>query len=122
MSTLNVNGEGVSAILSYYHYWIPGQISTGSPRSPNINGTAVVDCVIGDPNGVINSKGICWSTAHNPTINDSKTQDGSGPNNWSGTMSGLSWGVTYYVRAYAINGDLVGYGNETAITFGDDLT
>lgn len=61
-------------------------------------------------------RGICWSTSHNPTIEDNHASNGSGIGNYSILMTGLSVGTTYYVRAYAINSIGTSYGNEVGFT------
>jgi uncharacterized protein (TIGR02145 family) len=62
--------------------------------------------------------GHCWSTSSNPTISDSKTELGStsSTGTYVSSLSGLSSGTTYYVRAYATNGDGTVYGNEVEYT------
>jgi uncharacterized protein (TIGR02145 family) len=61
--------------------------------------------------GTIAQQGICWSTAENPTINDSKTSDGVSSSGFVSNLSGLTPNTTYYVRAYASNNVGTGYGN-----------
>ncbi len=68
-----------------------------------------------DGASTITERGICWSTSPNPTILNSKTLDGSGTGAFSSALTGLSGGVTYYVRAYAKNLAGTGYGNQ--VTF-----
>lgn len=70
----------------------------------------------GDAGDPITAYGVCWSTSPHPTINDNHTTDGSGEANFTTQMSGLTNGVTYYVRAYAINGIGVTYGEEYSFT------
>lgn len=60
-------------------------------------------------------KGVCWNTTGNPTINDSKTENGNGPGSFTSILYPLSDKTTYYVRAYAINSKGTGYGS--VITF-----
>ena len=62
--------------------------------------------------GPILAKGICWSTSTNPTINGNKTTEQGGLGLYESTMTGLTTGVTYYVRAYATNRVGTSYGNE----------
>jgi len=64
----------------------------------------------------ITFKGICWSTVSNPTIANSKTSI-SGPviGSFTSSLTGLTTGTTYYVRAYATNIVGTGYGNQ--VTF-----
>ena len=57
-------------------------------------------------------RGVCWSTSHNPTISDNKTENGSGTGVFTSSVSGLTGMTTYYVKAYATNGAGTSYGNE----------
>jgi len=62
------------------------------------------------------TKGVVWSTKTNPTIElATKTENGVGNEDYVANVTGLSPGTKYYLRAYAVNSDGVGYGNE--ITF-----
>jgi hypothetical protein len=65
-----------------------------------------------DGASTIIERGVCWSTSPNPTTANSKTLSGSGIGSFSSYLTGLSAGVTYYVRAFAVNGVGTGYGNE----------
>ena len=72
--------------------------------------------VTSEGNGIIISRGVCWSTSPNPTINDNKTTDGSGTGSYTSNISNLSENTTYYVRAYAINEKGTSYGEEKSFT------
>ena len=61
-------------------------------------------------------RGVCWSTSENPTISDSKTEDGTGPGSFTSSITGLAAGTTYYVRAYATNLAGTSYGNQETFT------
>ena len=64
------------------------------------------------------SKGICWSTSKNPTINDQMVDLGSGFGSISYIIEGLMPGTVYYFRAYATNVVGITYGsNLVAKTF-----
>ncbi len=73
---------------------------------------------ITDNNGnEIATRGICWSTATNPTISDNKTIDGSGQGVFESSFTNLTPNTTYYVRAYATNSEgTTAYGNEETFT------
>ena len=65
-------------------------------------------------NNTLFEKGVCWSTNHNPTINDNKTSDGINTGSFSSTLSGLLVNTKYYVRAYASCKSGISYGNEVS--------
>jgi len=64
---------------------------------------------------VISAKGVCWSTGKNPTISlDTKTSEpvsGLGTGLFNSSLTNLSPGTKYYIRAYAVNSFGVAYGN-----------
>ena len=70
--------------------------------------------------GVINSdgasdiisRGVCWNTIKNPTVNDHVTNDGSGIRTFSSVISGLTGNTTYFIRAYSTNSVGTSYGNQ----------
>ena len=61
------------------------------------------------------TRGVCWSTAPNPIIDNIHTFDGHGMGSFTSGLTGLSSGLTIYVRAYATNHEGTAYGNE--VTF-----
>lgn len=63
----------------------------------------------------ISNRGVCWSTAQNPTIADFNTSDGTGTGSFSSSLTSLAPGTTYYVRAYATNSLTTWYGNELTL-------
>jgi uncharacterized protein (TIGR02145 family) len=69
------------------------------------------------------SKGICWSTSINPTIDDLKVELGSGFGSIGYKIEGLMPGTVYYFRAYATNVVGIAYGrNLVARTFDGYMT
>jgi len=72
-----------------------------------------------DGGSQISTRGVCWSESNNPTINNSKTTDGSGTGNYISNIEGLSPNKIYFVRAYATNEVGTAYGNE--LSFDTDL-
>ena len=62
--------------------------------------------------GTITARGICWGTAPNPTIAGNKTTNGTDIGTFTGNITGLTDGTTYYYRAYATNSTGTTYGQE----------
>ena len=70
-----------------------------------------------DGGGEISSRGVCWNTSPNPTIEDSeKSEDGAEIGSFNSLLPNLTSGTTYYVRAYATNEAGTAYGNEISFT------
>ena len=71
-------------------------------------------------NDEISSKGFCWSTSQNPTLNDNVTTELSRnePNmeHFTATIRNLKDSTTYYVRAFATNSVGTAYGSEQTFT------
>ena len=68
----------------------------------------------------VTSKGICWSTTVNPTLDNFHTMDGTGNERFISHLDGLLGNTTYFVRAYAINIAGIAYGNELSFkTYSD---
>lgn len=69
-----------------------------------------------DGNGIISAKGVCWAETINPTISNDKTNEGGGSDSFNSQITGLVAGTSYYVRAYATNGEGTGYGQNIYFT------
>jgi uncharacterized protein (TIGR02145 family) len=84
----------------------------------NILQTAVV-CggdITFDVSSTVIIRGVCWGLGSNPTIEDSKTTDGTGAGSYTSIISGLEPNTTYYTRAYATNNKGTKYGQEVSFT------
>ena len=134
------NITGLNALTTYYvrayatnseGTTYGNQVSFTTPEAlPKVTTSAVSDITV--VSGSINAKcggnvteegafavttrGVCWSTSSNPTIADSHTTDGSGLGSFTSTITGLTSGATYYVRAYATNNAGTAYGNQVTLT------
>jgi uncharacterized protein (TIGR02145 family) len=72
---------------------------------------------ITDDGGItVTARGVCWSTAEDPTINDKKTEDGTGAGSFTSSITDLEPNTTYYVRAYATNSAGTAYGSAMSFT------
>ena len=71
--------------------------------------------VTDDGNAEVTARGVCWSSSQNPTTSSSKTNDGTGTGTFTSSLTGLTPGTTYYIRAYATNSEGTAYGSQ--VTF-----
>jgi hypothetical protein len=114
------NGNEKQNYFGYFYGLVFGiVINTNSiVISPTNPTQAICYCAITDDGGyMISSRGICRNTTGNPVLTDNPVTCGSGNGLYSGTLTGLSAGTTYYVRAYATTstGATV-YGNQLTYT------
>ncbi len=71
--------------------------------------------VITDGGVPVTSRGVCWGLNQSPTILDSKTSNGSGTGAFTSSITSLSPGGTYYLRAYATNSVGTAYGSQETL-------
>ena len=125
------------ATLYYYRSYITSSSGTYYGSSRTFTTLATVPTVETDPvtnittvaalghgkivsNGgsAVTEHGVCWGTSADPTIAGSHTEDG--PTDVLGgffsSLTGLSAGTVYYVRAYATNSNGTGYGGNRSFT------
>ncbi|WP_162174246.1 rhamnogalacturonan lyase family protein [Flavobacterium daejeonense] len=96
----------------------PAVLTTNNPT--NISTTSVVTGgdITSDGGVAVTERGVVYSNNNsNPTINDGKVADiNAGLGEYSLTLSGLTPGTFYYIRAYAINGGAASYGNTVRVS------
>ena len=89
-------------------------LATSTPESITAS-SAILGGVINysEINPVLD-RGICWSASSAPTLNNGKVNLGSGIGRFSGVISNLIPGTTYYCRAYARTSLETVYGPEVS--------
>jgi hypothetical protein len=91
-------------------------VTTADVGSPGATSALLGGNVTSDGNAAVTERGVCYATTQNPTTANSKLAIGTGTGIFSGTVSGLTSGTTYYVRAYAINSKGTAYGEQITFT------
>ena len=90
-------------------------VTTMEPTDITIN-SAICGGNVSSNDAFVILKGICWSTNQNPTFNDNYVGGGNGIGSFIVSMTGLTIGTTYYVRAFAVTATGIFYGNEVSFT------
>jgi T5SS/PEP-CTERM-associated repeat protein len=67
-------------------------------------------------------RGVCWNSTGTPTLSDTCTTNGSGIGSYTSSLTGLTVGQSYYVRAYATSASGTGYGSQKAFVLSDSST
>jgi hypothetical protein len=95
---------------------LPATVSTTAATGILATSAVLGGNVSSDGNNTVTENGICYSLTQNPTTANTKLAIGSGTGAFSNTVTGLTAGTSYYVRAYAINGQGTAYGTQINFT------
>jgi len=114
------NGSGTSygeqLVFTTLAYSLPVVLTQSAVYNYSTNKTTCIGNVTSVGGcGKLTERGVCWSTAKNPTINDSKYPSGSSAGQYYAIMSNLNLNSTYYVRAYATSCAGTAYGNQLTV-------
>jgi uncharacterized protein (TIGR02145 family) len=91
-------------------------VTTSSVTSVTMS-TATCGGFVSNEGGVpLISRGVCWSTTPNPTMYDKTSRSGTGTGAFTCTMTKLTQGTVYYVRAFALNSVGPEYGNQVSFS------
>jgi len=93
-------------------------ISTTSISEITTNSAISGGEVTNDGNLSVTSRGVCWNTTENPTLQDNLgyTNDSGDMGNFTSSITGLNDNTTYYVTAYATNEKGTAYGSNKNFT------
>ncbi len=93
---------------------LPPSLTTNSVESVTLTSAVSGGNISSDGYATVYARGVCWSTEPNPTTADNKTTDGTGIGEFTSTLTNLSPGTTYHLRAYATNAAGTAYGEEVS--------
>jgi hypothetical protein len=114
-------GTGYGNEMSFLTTTNCASISTISVSSVTSNTAMSGGQITNDGGAPVTSRGVCWNLTGSPTVNDSRTQNGSGTGTFSSSLTGLLPNRTYYVRAYATNAGGTCYGTQVTFTTSAEL-
>jgi uncharacterized protein (TIGR02145 family) len=112
----NSVGTVYGAETSFTTIAIAPTLTTTAASSITKYGASSGGTITSNGGSTITASGICWSTTATPTISNSKTTDGTTSGTFTSSITGLTAGTTYYVRAYATNAIGTGYGAAQSFT------
>ena len=120
-SSLFTLSLGVILIVNSCQKIDPAKISTGQIQDITASSAKAIGN-IEDLGGGVMEFGHCWATTSQPGLNDNKTSFGSASiGNFTSDLSGLEPGLTYYIRAYAVQEDKVVYGTIQTFNTGEGI-
>ncbi|MBQ7490852.1 MAG: fibrobacter succinogenes major paralogous domain-containing protein [Bacteroidales bacterium] len=112
------SGETLTLDTNHVPHWTaatPANLPTAVTDSVidiTTNTARVVSTITDDGGSAFVFSGVCWDITNNPTTTNFHTLDGLGTGSITSYLTGLSMGITYYVRAFAIGSTGTSYGNE----------
>ena len=114
----NVGGTSYGTEVSFATVAATAPIVTTDPVTAASGTVATGGGNVTSDGGVgVTARGICWDTSTAPTTAlTTKTSDGTGTGTFVSSLTGLTVGTVYYVRAYATNSVGTTYGNEVNFT------
>ena len=110
------NSYAATPAMGAYEYTEVPTVTTTTVSSISYTTATGGGNVTADNGHSVTARGICWSTSSNPTTSDSHTSDGTGTGSFTSSITGLSEGTTYHVRAYATNSEGTAYGSDVTFT------
>jgi hypothetical protein len=104
-------GSYDNMLVKVYGYGPPASLGATTTSSVGETSFYASSSVGNDMGASVSERGFCYSTSDTtPDTGDSKKVVGSGTGSFGSTITGLSAGVTYYIRSYAINAAGTTYG------------
>lgn len=107
---------------------ISATTTSSGPQPPTVATNAVSNItattasggglVSADGGAAVTARGLVWSRASGPTlgVNDGSVGSGSGTGIFTASLTGLTSGTLYFVRAYATNSAGTAYGSDLTFT------
>ncbi|MCX6306700.1 MAG: hypothetical protein NT040_17170 [Bacteroidetes bacterium] len=122
----NSAGTGYGSDMTFTTLPLPVLPTVTTAPVTNIMQTSALSGgnVTSDGWATVTARGVCWSTSPGPTTSNSHTTNGGGTGTFTSSLSGLTRGTLYYIRAYATNSIGTAYGAElnfTTLPCGDPL-
>lgn len=94
----------------------PATVSTTAVSSVSTTSAVSGGTISSNGGGAVTASGVVWSTNQDPTTSDFNTSENATSGVYTSTLSGLTAGTTYYVRAYATNSAGTSYGSQLSFT------
>lgn len=92
------------------------EVITSEPEHISMFSAIVGGEVIKDNGFAITTRGVCYSTEENPTVDDTKVERSPNIGQFNCELTNLQSNTVYYVRAFASNANGTAYGQQVTFT------
>jgi hypothetical protein len=90
---------------------LPPILTTTAPTGVGATIATSGGNILSEGSSTILRRGVCYGIINTPTITNDTTFNGVGAGKFDSHLKNLNYNATYFVRAYAINAEGVGYGD-----------
>jgi uncharacterized protein (TIGR02145 family) len=97
------SGEGTRAVRCLRDFIAPPTVVLNSVTKQGANALKIEAEVTYPGVGEMTARGICWGYQPNPTVDGEHTTEGGEAGPFGAMLTDLTYGNTYYIRAYATN-------------------
>jgi hypothetical protein len=103
-----------AAVDSIVYYEPAHKVTTAAVTNIGVSTATCGGTIAAYDGATVTARGVCWSTSTMPTIAlSTKISNGTSTGGFSSSLTGLTSGTTYYLRAYATNSSgVTSYGAE----------
>ena len=91
-------------------------LKTNNASSITTNSAVCGGDITNNGGSAVISRGLCYSLSQSPTLSDNVIYSGNGSGNYTANLTGLNSSTTYYLRAFATNGNGTAFGNQVSLT------
>ncbi|MCP4174617.1 MAG: hypothetical protein GY758_28030, partial [Fuerstiella sp.] len=116
-----ISSQGLTAYGLEIFFTTAGSLGVATTPVTSVTGTSAFSGgnVTGTDGYPLTARGVCWSTSGDPETGGSDgiaTHETTGTGSFTSSVTGLSPGVTYYLRAYVSNSKQTAYGDTETFT------
>lgn len=116
---INSIGTAYGSIMSFKTAVLTSQLATlktNNASSITTNSAVCGGDITNNGGSAVISRGLCYSLSQSPTLSDNVIYSGNGSGNYTANLTGLNSSTTYYIRAFATNGNGTAFGNQVSLT------
>jgi len=113
----NSVGTSYGAQVNFTTWGVPILSATTSATAITATTATSGGNITSDNGSSVTARGVCWGTTSYPALGENNFSNGTETGSFTSSITGLTAGTIYYVRAYATNSVGTGYGPQVSFTY-----